>query len=78
MFMAEIDLEMIQVKFHKYLVRFIGEDKETRQRLMIPKQRFAPYVAAEIFESARHHATYRFIIQDRVKGQDMMLVCIFL
>ncbi|CAO3563572.1 unnamed protein product [Mortierella alpina] len=68
------DLEMIQVKFHKYMVRFIGEDKQTRQRLMIPKQSFAPYVAVEIFESARHHATYRFIIQDRVKGHDMMLL----
>ncbi|KAF9960979.1 hypothetical protein BGZ72_005282 [Mortierella alpina] len=68
------DLEMIQVKFHKYLVRFLGEDQETHQRLMIPKQRFAPYVAAEIFESARHHATYRFIIQDRITGKDMMLL----
>ena len=69
------DLEMIQVKFHKYAVQFKRVSKNNESGLSIPKQRFASYVAAEIFESARHHATYRFILQDRLEGQDMILVC---
>ncbi|KAF9113627.1 hypothetical protein BGX27_001161 [Mortierella sp. AM989] len=68
------DLEMIQTKFHKYAVEFKGKDEKTGLPLSVPKQRFASYVAAEIFESARHHATYRFILQDRLRGQDMMLL----
>lgn len=66
---------MIQAKFYKYMVAFKGQDRSTGQQLSIPRQRFVSYVAAEIFESARHHATYRFILQDRLEGQDMMLVC---
>lgn len=69
-----VDLEMIQVKFHKYLVRYHGRKKQTQQALVIPRQRFSSYVATEIFESARHHATYRFIIQDRLQSHDMLLV----
>ncbi|KAF9177406.1 hypothetical protein BGZ50_008798 [Haplosporangium sp. Z 11] len=68
------DLELIQVKFLKYMVGFKGENKQRRQPLNIPRQRFTSYVAAEIFESARHHATYRFILQDRFQGRDMMLL----
>ncbi|KAF9349444.1 E3 ubiquitin-protein ligase E3D [Mortierella sp. AD094] len=68
------DLEMIQAKFHKYTVEFKGNDGKTDVPLLVPKQRFASYVAAEIFESARHHATYRFILQDRLEGHDMMLL----
>ncbi|KAF9941491.1 hypothetical protein BGZ65_002860 [Modicella reniformis] len=68
------DLELIQAKFHKYTVTFKGQDKNTGRQLSIPRQRFVSYVAAEIFESARHHATYRFILQDRLEGQDMMLM----
>ncbi|KAG0291130.1 hypothetical protein BGZ96_005464 [Linnemannia gamsii] len=68
------DLEMIQVKFHKYLVRYHGRKQQTQQALAIPRQRFFSYVATEIFESARHHATYRFIIQDRLQGHDMLLL----
>ncbi|KAF9156527.1 hypothetical protein BG015_004437 [Linnemannia schmuckeri] len=68
------DLEMIQVKFHKYLVRYHGRNQQTQQTLVIPRQRFSSYVATEIFESARHHATYRFIIQDRLQGRDMLLL----
>ncbi|KAF9903766.1 hypothetical protein EC991_003369 [Linnemannia zychae] len=66
------DLEMIQVKLHKYQVRYHG--KHEQKSLAIPSQRFPSYVATEIFESARHHATYRFIIQDRLQGRDMLLV----
>ncbi|KAG0206230.1 hypothetical protein BGX33_007504 [Mortierella sp. NVP41] len=69
--LAMADLEMIQVKFHKYLVHYHGQKQ---QALDIPRQRFPSYVAAEIFESARHHATYRFIIQDRLQGRDMLLL----
>ncbi|KAG0373687.1 hypothetical protein BGX24_011380 [Mortierella sp. AD032] len=69
---AMADLEMIQVKFHKYLVRYHG--KHEQKSLTIPRQRFPSYVATEIFESARHHATYRFIIQDRLQGRDMLLL----
>ncbi|KAK3818307.1 MAG: ubiquitin-conjugating enzyme E2-binding protein [Linnemannia gamsii] len=69
---AKADLEMIQVKFHKYLVRYHG--KHEQKSLTIPRQRFPSYVATEIFESARHHATYRFIIQDRLQGRDMLLL----
>ncbi|KAG0093926.1 hypothetical protein BGZ92_000041 [Podila epicladia] len=65
---------MIQVKFHKYMVRFIGQNPSTGQVLDIPQQRFLSYLAAEIFESARHHATYRLIVQDRVHGREMMLL----
>lgn len=65
---------MIQVKFHKYMVRFVGQSPSTGRTLEIPRQRFLSYLAAEIFESARHHATYRFIVQDRVEGREMMLV----
>ncbi|KAI7830566.1 ubiquitin-conjugating enzyme E2-binding protein [Gamsiella multidivaricata] len=70
------DLELIQVKFHKYAVRFQSDQSinDERTQLEVPKQRFASYVAAEIFESARHHATYRFILQDRLTGQDIMLI----
>ncbi|KAF9174469.1 hypothetical protein BGX21_009632 [Mortierella sp. AD011] len=68
------DLEMIQAKFHKYSVEFKGNDRKTNAPLIVPRQRFASYVAAEIFESARHHATYRFILQDRLEGHDMMLL----
>ncbi|KAF9931086.1 hypothetical protein FBU30_010832 [Linnemannia zychae] len=68
------DLEMIQVKFYKYLVQYHGHDEHTQQTIIIPQQRFLSYVAAEIFESARHHATYRFIIQDRLHGRDMLLL----
>ncbi|KAI1315881.1 hypothetical protein EDD11_000257 [Mortierella claussenii] len=68
------DLEMIQVKFHKYMVVSRGTAGSTQEPLSIPRQRFASYVAAEIFESARHHATYRFILQDRLNGQDMILL----
>ncbi|KAG0021202.1 hypothetical protein BGZ82_011398 [Podila clonocystis] len=68
------DLEMIQVKFHKYMVRFVGRNPSADRALDIPQQRFLSYLAAEIFESARHHATYRFIVQDRVHGREMMLV----
>ncbi|KAF9209350.1 hypothetical protein BGZ49_005044 [Haplosporangium sp. Z 27] len=71
------DLEMIQAKFHKYAVEFKGRDEKSGMNLSVPKQRFASYVAAEIFESARHHATYRFILQDRLDGQDMMLEPIY-
>ncbi|KAG0331871.1 hypothetical protein BG005_005640, partial [Podila minutissima] len=67
------NLEMIQVKFHKYMVRFVGQSPSTGRALDIPQQRFLSYLAAEIFESARHHATYRFIVQDRVHGREMML-----
>ncbi|KAG0093924.1 hypothetical protein BGZ92_000039 [Podila epicladia] len=68
------DLEMIQVKFHKYMVRFMGQNPSSGLTLDIPQQRFLSYLAAEIFESARHHATYRFIVQDRVHGREMMLL----
>ncbi|KFH63273.1 hypothetical protein MVEG_10683 [Podila verticillata NRRL 6337] len=68
------DLEMIQVKFHKYMVRFVGQCPSIGRSLEIPRQRFLSYLAAEIFESARHHATYRFIVQDRVQGREMMLL----
>ncbi|KAK3826378.1 MAG: ubiquitin-conjugating enzyme E2-binding protein [Linnemannia elongata] len=68
------DLEMIQVKFHKYLVRYHGRNQQAQQMLAIPRQRFSSYVATEIFESARHHATYRFILQDRLQGRDMLLL----
>ncbi|KAG0342423.1 hypothetical protein BG000_004720 [Podila horticola] len=68
------DLEIIQVKFHKYMVRFVGQNPSTGRALEIPQQRFLSYLAAEIFESARHHATYRFIVQDRVHGHEMMLL----
>jgi hypothetical protein len=66
---------MIQAKFHKYMIAFKGQNNDTGLPLSVPRQRFMSYVAAEMFESARHHATYRFILQDRLKGQDMMLVC---
>ncbi|KAF9134740.1 hypothetical protein BGW39_005994 [Mortierella sp. 14UC] len=66
------DLEMIQVKFHKYQVHYHG--KHEQKSLAISHQRFPSYVATEIFESARHHATYRFIIQDRLQGRDMLLL----
>lgn len=65
---------MIQVKFHKYLVLYHGRNQQAQQALVIPRQRFSSYVATEIFESARHHATYRFILQDRLQGRDMLLV----
>ncbi|KAF9297054.1 hypothetical protein BGZ88_011175 [Linnemannia elongata] len=68
------DLEMIQVKFHKYLVLYHGRNQQAQQALVIPRQRFSSYVATEIFESARHHATYRFILQDRLQGRDMLLL----
>ncbi|KAG0246701.1 ubiquitin-conjugating enzyme E2-binding protein [Mortierella sp. GBAus27b] len=68
------DLEMIQAKFHKYMIAFKGQNDDTGLALSVPRQRFMSYVAAEMFESARHHATYRFILQDRLKGQDMMLI----
>ncbi|KAG0330562.1 hypothetical protein BGZ99_000033 [Dissophora globulifera] len=68
------DLELIQVKFHKYSIQFKGQQKDSNTLLSIPRQRFASYVAAEIFESARHHATYRFILQDRLEGHDMILL----
>ena len=68
---------MIQVKFHKYMVDYHGYNETSHQQLAVPRQRFAAYVAAEIFESARHHATYRFIVQDRLSGRDMMLVSLF-
>ncbi|KAF9325529.1 hypothetical protein BG006_011010 [Podila minutissima] len=67
-------VDMIQVKFHKYMVRFVGQNPATGRALDIPQQRFLSYLAAEIFESARHHATYRFIVQDRVHGREMMLL----
>ncbi|KAF9279378.1 hypothetical protein BGZ74_002867, partial [Mortierella antarctica] len=66
--------QMIQVKFHKYMVRFVGQNPSTGRTLDIPQQRFLSYLAAVIFESARHHATYRFIVQDRVHGREMMLL----
>lgn len=68
------DLEMIQVKFHKYMVDYFGFNTSSKQELKVPRQRFASFVAAEIFESARHHATYRFILQDRLTGRDLMMV----
>ncbi|KAF9918799.1 hypothetical protein BX616_005609 [Lobosporangium transversale] len=68
------DLEMMQVKFHKYMVNFKGTDVRNQLPLHIPQPRFASYLAAEIFESARHHATYRFILQDRLRGEDMILL----
>ena len=76
------DLEMIQVKFHKYMVDYHGYNTTSKQELKVPRQRFASFVAAEIFESARHHATYRFIVQDRLAGRDLMMVrllknCVF-
>ncbi|KAF9439021.1 hypothetical protein BGZ76_001473 [Entomortierella beljakovae] len=70
----ETDLEVLQVKFHKYMVDFIGKDEITGTSLTIPRQSFPAYVAAEMFESARHHATYRFILQDRLSGDDKMLL----
>ncbi|KAG0343901.1 hypothetical protein BG005_002124, partial [Podila minutissima] len=42
------DLEMIQVKFHKYMVRFVGQNPSTGRALDIPQQRFLSYLAAEI------------------------------
>ncbi|KAF9582711.1 hypothetical protein BGW38_010861 [Lunasporangiospora selenospora] len=69
------DLELIQAKFHKYMVCFEGNDNTgVSLRKTVPPQLFTSYVAAEIFEAARHHATYRFILQDRLKGTDMLLL----
>ncbi|KAG0097701.1 hypothetical protein BGZ93_002139 [Podila epicladia] len=56
------------------MVRFMGQNPSTGQVLDIPQQRFLSYLAAGIFESARHHATYRLIVQDRVHGREMMLL----
>ncbi|KAG0260976.1 hypothetical protein DFQ27_003254 [Actinomortierella ambigua] len=69
------DIELLQVKLHKYGVQYIGQDsKDPRRPWSIPRQRYVPYLLAEIFESMRHHASYRFILEDRLSGKDLMLL----
>ncbi|KAF9973506.1 hypothetical protein BGZ73_003248 [Actinomortierella ambigua] len=69
------EIELLQVKLHKYAVQYIGKDmKDPRRPWSIPRQRYIPYLLAEIFESMRHHATYRFILEDRLSGDDLLLL----
>ncbi|CAG8510274.1 44565_t:CDS:2 [Gigaspora margarita] len=69
------ELSLLAIKFHKHAI-FIELESDTNE-LITQRYPFSAFIIADLFEAAKAHATYRFIIEGQNSNQSYALIWLF-